>query len=204
MIYNEKLTIADYIKTVEEITHNFFKDETGEYFPHYGNIYCVYLYFMNCVTPEDGDPVTKESIVTVDENGVTKINFDELQKLFDDEEFMENYNGRGYLEYGDYSLDFFCARDDALKIVESKLSSANGFAIAVSSALKTVLEAFSDSFSDDKLKTLGDLAQQIINGKLNEDAIVEAYSKSDRFTQRTKEVEEESKIIRLPEKRDKN
>lgn len=200
MIYNDKLSIAEYIETVNEIVSNYFNDETGEYYPQFGNLYTVYLFFMNCVESEEGDVVTKESVSTVDEDGNKNINFTELQKLFDDPVFMEKYN-EAINKNCNFALDFCSARWDALKIIDSKLSNANAFAIAISSALKTVLEEFRESFSDESIKTMADLAQQIKEGKLSEQAIVEAYEKSDRFAVKTKEVEEESKIIRLPERR---
>ena len=203
MKFNSKLSIADYVGVVEELASNYFNSVTGEATPHIGNIYSVYVYFKYCVESEDGDTVTQDTINIVDEEGNPSIDLNELQKLFDDEKFMARYQKDidVYCRSEEvFRLDFAHAFADANEYAQNKANSAHAVSAAISNSIAGIMKAFRESFSDETINGLTELAKDIKDGKLSEEAIVEAYGNSERFAKKTQELEG-SKIIKLPEKR---
>lgn len=204
MKFNNRLSITDYVNVVEELASNYFNSATGEATPHIGNLYSVYVYFKYCVEPEEGDIVTQDTINITDEEGKQSIDLNELQKLFDDKKFMTNYRNAidiYYTEYdGLFRLDFAHAFVDANEYAQNKANSAHAVSAAISNSIAGIMKAFRESFSDETINGLTELAKDIKDGKLSEEAIVEAYGNSERFAKKTQELEG-SKIIKLPEKR---
>ena len=203
MKFNSKLSITDYVGVVEELASNYFNSATGEATPHIGNIYSVYVYFKYCVESEEGDTVTQDTINIIDEEGNTSIDLNELQKLFDDEKFMARYQKDidVYCRSEEvFRLDFAHAFVDANEYAQNKANSAHAVSAAISNSIAGIMKAFRESFSDETINSLTALAKDIKDGKLSEEAIVEAYGNSERFARKTQELEG-SKIIKLPEKR---
>ena len=203
MKFNSKLSIADYVGVVEELASNYFNSVTGEATPHIGNIYSVYVYFKYCVESEEGDTVTQDTINIVDEEGNPSIDLNELQKLFDDEKFMARYQNDidVYCRSEEvFRLDFAHAFADANEYAQNKANSVHAVSAAISNSIAGIMKAFRESFSDETINGLTELAKDIKDGKLSEEAIVEAYGNSERFAKKTQELEG-SKIIKLPEKR---
>ena len=203
MKFNSKLSITDYVGVVEELASNYFNSATGEATPHIGNIYSVYVYFKYCVESEEGDTVTQDTINIIDEEGNPSIDLNELQKLFDDEKFMARYQKDidVYCRSEEvFRLDFAHAFVDANEYAQNKANSAHAVSAAISNSIAGIMKAFRESFSDETINGLTELAKDIKDGKLSEEAIVEAYGNSERFARKTQELEG-SKIIKLPEKR---
>ena len=203
MKFNSKLNITDYVGVVEELASNYFNSATGEATPHIGNIYSVYVYFKYCVESEEGDTVTQDTINIIDEEGNPSIDLNELQKLFDDEKFMARYQKDidVYCRSEEvFRLDFAHAFVDANEYAQNKANSAHAVSAAISNSIAGIMKAFRESFSDETINSLTELAKDIKDGKLSEEAIVEAYGNSERFARKTQELEG-SKIIKLPEKR---
>lgn len=203
MKFNSKLSIIDYVSVVEELASNYFNSATGEATPHMGNIYSVYVYFKYCVESEEGDTVTQDTINIIDEEGNPSIDLNELQKLFDDEKFMTRYQKDidVYCRSEEvFRLDFAHAFVDANEYAKNKANSAHAVSAAISNSIAGIMKAFRESFSDETINGLTELAKDIKDGKLSEEAIVEAYGNSERFARKTQELEG-SKIIKLPEKR---
>lgn len=203
MKFNSKLSITDYVGVVEELASNYFNIATGEATPHIGNIYSVYVYFKYCVESEEGDTVTQDTINIIDEEGNPSIDLNELQKLFDDEKFMARYQKDidVYCRSEEvFRLDFAHAFVDANEYAKNKANSAHAVSAAISNSIAGIMKAFRESFSDETINSLTELAKDIKDGKLSEEAIVEAYGNSERFAKKTQELEG-SKIIKLPEKR---
>lgn len=203
MKFNSKLSITDYVGVVEELASNYFNIATGEATPHIGNIYSVYVYFKYCVESEEGDTVTQDTINIIDEEGNPSIDLNELQKLFDDEKFMARYQKDidVYCRSEEvFRLDFAHAFVDANEYAKNKANSAHAVSAAISNSIAGIMKAFRESFSDETINGLTELAKDIKDGKLSEEAIVEAYGNSERFAKKTQELEG-SKIIKLPEKR---
>ena len=127
----------------------------------------------------------------------------DMQQLYDNAEFMKHYN-EAILDYdGHISLLFGCAYDQAKDIVEYKKSDANAFATAISSGMGAILKSFRDTFSDEDMAKFTDIAKQITEGKLSSEAIVEAYGNSDRFKEKTEELNasHEPSVIPFPQKK---
>ena len=192
MKFNNKLDLAEYIQVVEEIVDDFF-DEFNNFCPHIGKIHAVCVYYNHCVEIEDGDEITKHPID----------NIDDMQQLFDNEEFMDNFQNaiEPYEDEFSHTLTFSNAYDDALNIVHYRNNNAHSFALAMTSGFNDILKSFREMFSADDIKAFTDIVSQVKDEKFNADAILKAYENSERFKENTKEIEEESKIIKLPEQR---
>lgn len=190
MKFNNQLNIESYVGVTSEIVSNFFDKTNGEYLPHFGNIYTVYVYFMNCVESEPDDIVTKDTIITTNEDGTESISLIELQKLFDDEDFMRAYNS-ATMPNRAYALDFGHAHADAIRIVKSRSANNNPLIFGITELVKTFnelftseelagfLKAFTDSIgsiNDDTVTKLTDTAKEVMNGNLSAQAIVNAYN----------------------------
>lgn len=192
MKYNNKLNLVDYLQVVTEMANEFFDVEHYEYTPQIGEIYAVCTYFNHCVELEDTDTIKQHPI-----NDIM-----EMQQLFDDEDFMEHFNNEidGYTSV-QANLTFGRAYQMAMDIVENKKSDANAFATAISAGMDTILKSFRESFSDDDIKKFTDIAQQVVSGKLSNEAIVDAYGNSDRFKENTEEIQKSHiKIVPFPDK----
>lgn len=204
MKFNNRLSITGYVNVVEELASNYFNSTTGEATPHIGNLYSVYVYFKYCVESEEGDIVTQDTINITDEEGEQSIDLNELQKLFDDKNFMTNYHNAIDIFWSEddclFCFDFAHAFVDANEYAKNKANSAHAVSAAISNSIAGIMKAFRESFSDETINGLTELAKDIKDGKLSEEAIVEAYGNSERFARKTQELEG-SKIIKLPEKR---
>lgn len=194
MKYNNKLNLIDYLQVVNEIAQEFFDANTYEYTPQVGELYAVCSYFNHCVELEETDTIKKHPIEDMMD----------MQELYEDDDFMEHF----WNEIDDFdcvktSLTFGHAYSQALDIVNYKKSDANSFAIAISSGMDAILTSFRESFSDDEIKKFTEIAQQVVEGKLSNEAIVDAYEKSDRFKENTKQIEENQnpQVIQFPIKK---
>ena len=179
MKYNNKLNLVDYINVVNELANEFFDDEHYEYTPQVGEMYAVCAYFNYCVELEDTDEIKQHPITDILE----------MQQLFDNEEFMNHFNEEidGYSSVK-INLTFGHAYNTAIDIVENKKSDANSFANAISAAMDAILKSFRNSFSDEEINKFTNIAQQIVDGKISNEAIVNAYEKSDRFKENTEQL----------------
>ena len=179
MKFNNKLNLVEYLQVVNEIAQEFFDSNTYEYTPQIGEMYAVCAYFNHCVELEDSDDIKVHPIEDIMD----------MEQLYDNEEFMKHYN-EAILNNDDIaSLLFGNAYNQAKDIVEYKKSDANAFATAISLGMEAILKSFKNIFSDEDINKFADIAKQISNGKLSNEAIVEAYENSSRFKGNTKELE---------------
>lgn len=193
MKFNNKLKLVEYLQVVNEIANEFFDENTYEYTPQIGEMFAVCAYFNHCVELEETDDIVIHPIEDIMD----------MQQLYDNVEFMKHYN-EAILDYdGHISLLFGCAYDQAKDIVEYKKSDANAFATAISSGMGAILKSFRDTFSDEDMAKFTDIAKQITEGKLSSEAIVEAYGNSDRFKEKTEELNahHEPSVIPFPQKK---
>jgi hypothetical protein len=193
MKFNNKLNLVEYLQVVNEIAQEFFDVNTYEYTPHIGEVYAVCAYYNHCVELEDTDEI---KIHPIEDLG-------EMQQLYDNAEFMahfwEEIDG---IESVQTSFTFGHAYEQALDIVEYKKSDANSFAIAISSGMGAILNAFRESFSDDEIKKFTNIAQQVVEGKLSNQAIADAYENSDRFKENTEKLQrDDNVVIPFPQKK---
>ncbi len=193
MKFNNKLNLVEYLQVVNEIANEFFDMNTYEYTPQVGEMYAVCAYFNHCVELEDTDEIKTHPIVDIMD----------MQQLYDNEEFMKHYNDAIYNYNIGTSLLFGNAYDQAQDIVEYKKSDANAFATAISTGMDAILKSFRESFSDEDITRFTDIAKQIKDGKLSSEAIVEAYGNSERFKEKTEELNASSEppVIPFPQKK---
>lgn len=193
MKFNNKLNLVEYLQVVNEIAQEFFDVNTYEYTPHIGEIYAVCAYYNHCVELEDTDHIKVHPIEDLSD----------MQQLYDNLEFMAHFwqeiDGTESIET---SFTFGHAYEQALDIVDYKKSDANSFAIAITSGMEAILKAFRESFSDDEIKKFTNIAQQVVEGKLSNQAIVDAYGNSDRFKENTEKLQgEDNVVIPFPQKK---
>ena len=190
MKYNNKLDLVEYLQVVNEIANEFFDANTYEYTPQIGEMYAVCAYYNHCVELEDTDDMTTHPIEDIMD----------MQQLYDNEEFMNEYNC-AIDDDGWYvaSLSFGNAYIQAKSIVEYKKRDANAFATAITACFDAILKSFRNSFSDEEINKLTEIAGQIVHGKLSSEAIVEAYGNSKRFDDNTEELNASSdhKVIQF-------
>lgn len=187
MKFNNKLNLVEYLQIIDEMVNEFFDLNTYEYTPHIGEIYSVCAYFNHCVVLEDGDEIQTHPITDIMD----------VQQLYDNEEFMKHYNDETYNFDNNY-LTFGNAYYQALDIVEYKKRDANSFATAISSAIGAVLQSFKDSFSEDDIEKFVNIAKQISDGKISNEAIAAAYENSTRFQENTDKLNAPSVPVGIP------
>lgn len=191
MKYNNKLNLIEYFQVIDEIVDQHFNMETYEYAPQFGELFAVCAYFNHCVELEESDSFEIHPIEDMMD----------MADLLEDKDFMEHFQNEvdGY-DAIKTSLTFGHAYDKAIEIVEYKKNDANAFATAISSGMDAILKSFRDSFSDDEIERFTNIAQQVVDGKLSNEAIVDAYEKSDRFKENTESLSEPT-IIPFPQKK---
>ena len=187
MKYNNKLNLVEYIQVVEEITNEFFDANTYEFTPHIGEVYAVCTYFNHCVELEETDTIKKHPIEEMDD----------MQELLDNEDFMKHFNEEINESENviNASLTFGHAYNHVLDIVEFKKNDANAFATAISAGMGAILKSFRESFSDDEIGKFTNIAQQIVEGKISNQGIVDAYTNSDRFKENTESIKSETPVV---------
>lgn len=192
MKFNNKLNLVEYLQVVNEIANEFFDENTYEYTPQIGEMFAICAYFNHCVELEETDDIKTHPIVDIMD----------MEQLYDNDEFMKHYYEEIWDE-NNYKLTFGNAYDKAMDIVEYKKNDANAFATAISSGMGAILKSFRDSFSDEEIKKFTEIAEQVTNGKLSGEAIVEAYGNSERFKEKTEELKASSEpsVIPFPQKK---
>ena len=187
MKYNNKLNLVEYIQVVEEITNEFFDANTYEFTPHIGEVYAVCAYFNHCVELEETDTIKKHPIEEMAD----------MQELLDNEDFMKHFNEEINESENviNASLTFGHAYNHVLDIVEFKKNDANAFATAISAGMGAILNSFRESFSDDEISKFTNIAQQIVEGKISNQGIVDAYTNSDRFKEKTESIKSETPVV---------
>ena len=189
MKYNNKLNLVEYLKVVNEIVNEFFDMATDEYTPQIGEIYAVCAYFNHCVKLENKDEIKVHPIEDIMD----------MDQLFDNNEFMSHYNYAVYnYEIDTPYLTFGRAYEQAKSIVEYKKNDANQFATAIVVGLEAVLKSFKESFSEEDVAKIAEIAKEISSGKLSNESIVKAYENSERFKENTAEMKTNT-VVQFPD-----
>ena len=184
MKFNNKFDLVEYLQVVTEIVQDYFDLNTHEYMPHIGEINSVCVYYNHCVEPEDYDELP---------HPITDIH--DMEKLFNNVEFMAHYRSEVNDYIDEFGLTFGAAYDKAMDIVEYKKTDANSFAYVITSGLNAALESFTDALGNINLENLTGIAKDISSGKLSNESIAEAYSHSDRFKSNTEDLNEQADKI---------
>ena len=109
MKFNNKFDLVEYLQVVTEIVQDYFDLNTHEYMPHIGEINSVCVYYNHCVEPEDYDELP---------HPITDIH--DMEKLFNNVEFMAHYRSEVNDYIDEFGLTFGAAYDKAMDIVEYK------------------------------------------------------------------------------------
>jgi len=189
---NTKLSVLEYCVVVEAIANGFFtspaEDEDAEtfvpkYSPHYGRLNAMRIFYNVCVTKCKFD---EEIPHNVDEN------FTVLNPVFEDDEFISAFMNGIQVGMSGYGLNFANAFQDAMEMVANRKQYYNSGVIYLQKVIKKVKGIFGDLFSEENIGYLSALAENMSNGKISNEGIVEAYGKSEMF----------KKIIDFPTKKD--
>lgn len=173
MKINTEFNIIDYMMLVNEMVEEYFSSD-GEYTPHLGELNAMRLFYNKCVTDyELEDEIPRPIDDTLD-----------LEKVVADEQFIANYN-KAIKPCISRKLDFSNAYKDAHDIVQYRLSTAATIASSIENSIKEGLSLITEMLSDDTLKSFENIAKEIANGQLTEEAIVNAYDNSNRFSKNT-------------------
>lgn len=155
MVVNNKFSIAKYQNVVDEIVEGYF-NVSGEYRPDLGRICEMMIFIRECVPDESID--------------MEKISVDEIDSLLSRDYIVNAYENELLNVRG---LSFGAAAYDASKILDRKMS--------IEGAIETIAGEFV-KLADTYLKENSEILNQT-NQKDLAKAVVDAYSKSDRFKQ---------------------
>lgn len=172
MKINKELELMQYMMVVEEISNNFFDNEANEYLPYIGELNAMRVFFNNCVVIEN-----EEYVYPMETH-------DDMVEIVKDGYFLEAYNA-AIKDNGFRKLDFANAYKDAKDIVEYRKGSIQSLTRSIESIFMNFMNEFKGSFTDDKLAQIGNIVEQIGNGKITEQAIVDAYGNSDHYRYKT-------------------
>lgn len=167
MVIKNKFNVVEYVSLVNDIAEEFFDDE-GDYIPHIGRLNIMRLFYNKCVV---------ESKFDLSHNFQDAL---QLDYLVGDEDFIKAFN-EAVAGDGMFRLDFANAYADAMSIVNERKSSVNNIIRKVEKGIAKITDKISPILSEDNITSLSQIAQDISNGKLSAESIVEAYANSQRF-----------------------
>lgn len=166
---NNDVGIYVYSVAVQEIVKKFF-DEDGNYTPHFGRINSVGVFFSYFV-----DNISLTNYFSeVEDNDIN------LDLFLNDEYCMELYNDALYDDVH-YGLNFANAYIDALDIVKSKNSTLGGAIEQFKDSIIKIMDKIAPVFTEDTIDKLSKLSEEVANGNLSAESIVEAYANSPKL-----------------------
>ena len=177
MEVNLKFNMLEYLVVVQAIADGYFtapeEDEDEEtfvpqYVPHYGRLNAMRIFYNACVTESKYDKEIKHDIGE---------DFSPLDKLMEDEEFCHAF-GSALTSYDYNGLVFGNAYADAMKIVEQRLNTAYSAVAYMQKIVKKAKDLFGNLFDEENLGFVQALAEELKNGNISNEGIVEAFGKS--------------------------
>lgn len=153
---NIEFDIVNYTNIVNNIADEFF-DEKGEYTPHVGKLYAMSVFYNECVV-EDGNKTKIDDILQV-------------QPLIRDRKFVNAFN-KTIKKTSQIRLNFANAYRDALDIVNHRRASFNNAVNIIKNSINDVVDKMNSAMSEDSLSKMAELAQNITNGNLNINSIL--------------------------------
>lgn len=196
MKYNNKLKLDEYLQVIDDMVDVYFDHTTYEYTPQYGELFAVCTYFNYCVELEESDTIKKQPI----------IEFDDIKLLYENEDFMKHYNEAiDCFDAVQSNLTFGHAYEMVQDIVNYKRNDANSFANAISAGMSAILKSFRESFTEEEVNKISEIAKDIVSGKISNESIVKAYENSDRFKSNTEtmSVSTTPAIVKVPVNKEK-
>lgn len=168
---NTNFNIADYIQVVENLIDGYF-GLNGEYEPHMGKIESMRIFYNYCV---------KETSLDLPETIVDDI--EAMDKLVSNKDFIDVYNdsiNTSIIE----CLDFGNAVHDAYESIQVRIRSTNDAFSNLINSITKLTDNMADTMKPETAKALIKISEEISNGKLSVDNIVDAFA--DREIKQTK------------------
>lgn len=162
IIVFDNVDIVTYSAAVREIAEKFF-DEDGNYTPHFGRINSIGVFFNRFVDPVGLEAFFADKEVTID-------------LLASEEGCLQLYNG-ALNRYRGFRLDFANAYADALDIVKQRNTTIGGAIEMFKNGVMELADKINPIFTDENVAKLERISENVANGKLSADSIVEAYGK---------------------------
>lgn len=162
---NDNVDMVTYGAAVKSIVDGFF-NEDGEYVPHFGRANAVGVFFQYFVDEESIDEYFTGNTGVID-----------LDSLLADDECMRVYNNAMFAG-NSYRLNFVNAYKDAMEIVGIRTSTIAGVAEMFRKIIVEAINGFSSVMTEENINKLAKISDEISDGKLSADSIVEAFGKA--------------------------
>lgn len=160
-IVETKLSIMDYVMTVNDIVSEYF-DEENNYTPHIGKVKAMCVFYNKCVTDNNSD--AKDDITDALES----------EKFIYDKDFIDEFNkaikGDGLMQ-----LDFSNAFGDAMQIVNTRKNSINNAIDTIKLVLNKIVENISPLISEDSFEKMVKIANDAASGTLSSESFLDMY-----------------------------
>lgn len=164
------LDVVSYVTLVNNLAAQHFYSD-GEYVPHVGLLNAMRLFYNHCV-------VESKFEGQIDHNSDS---LDDITALATDDDFIEAFNAA--LKTTNRKLDFANAYSDAQAIINTRKSSIYHVAEILNNALNNIVDRIAPSLTQENIDNMAKIANEIAAGKPSAEALVEAYSKSQRMNQ---------------------
>ena len=168
---NTNFNIAEYIQVVEDLIDGYF-GLSGEYEPYMGRIESMRIFYNHCV---------KETILDLPETIVDDI--EAMDKLVSNKDFIDAYND-GINTSVTECLDFGNAVHDAYESIQVRIRSTNDAFSNLINSITKLTDNMANTMKPETAKALIKISEEISNGKLSVDNIVDAFA--DREIKQTK------------------
>ena len=164
MKINTALTMSQFMKITQEIFEGYF-DLDGNYSPAMGDLLTLNIFYDTCISEYElqADPNDLES---------------KLNELISSEEIMQAYKEA---LFGNFQFDFDHAHTNALDMVEEKLNHPTSKIDEFIDKLIDIAGTFETKFSGIDATKITDALKSLNLNNLNAQAIVDAYSETERF-----------------------
>lgn len=170
MKINTKLTMSQFMKITQEIFEGYF-DLDGNYSPAMGDLLTLNIFYDTCIS---------EYELQADPNDLEV----KLNELISNEEIMRGYQHAMYSD----SFDFGHARLNASGMVENKLNHPTSKIDEFIDKLIDIAGTFESKFSGIDATKITDALKSLDLNNLNAQAIVDAYSETERFKGNTSSI----------------
>lgn len=170
MKINTALTMSQFMKITQEIFEGYF-DLDGNYSPAMGDLLTLNIFYDTCISEYElqADPNDLEA---------------KLNELISNEEIMLGYQHAMYSD----SFDFGHARLNASGMVENKLNHPTSKIDEFIDKLIDIAGTFESKFSGIDATKITDALKSLDLNNLNAQAIVDAYSETERFKGNTSSI----------------
>ena len=173
MKINTRLTMSQFMKITQEIFEGYF-DLDGNYSPAMGDLLTLNIFYDTCVSEYElqADPNDLEA---------------KLNELISNEEIIQAYKEALFGNFN-FKFDFDHAHINALDMVEKKLNHPTSKIDEFIDKLIDIAGTFESKFSGIDATKITDALKSLDLKNLNAQAIVDAYSETERFKGNTSSI----------------